>query len=77
MSVKNVMVTWYIFFSVSELEWSNSNNVTLQVSKPNIVIIGWVCHEVSCVNLQINIGERDVDRTACYRDLLTNFGVLI
>ena len=62
---------------MSKLEWTNANNVTLQISSLNIVIIDWVCHKVAYVNLQINRGILDFDRNACYCVLLTKFGVLI
>jgi hypothetical protein len=62
---------------MSKLEWSNANYVTLQISKLNIVIIDWVCHEASYVNLQVNTGVLDFDRTACSCALLTKFDVLI
>ena len=62
---------------MSKLEWSSANYVPMQISKLNIVIIDWVFHEISYVNLQINTGILDFDRTACYCVLLTKFGVLI
>jgi hypothetical protein len=76
--VTNAMKNRYKFLLfVSKLEWSNANHVTMQISNLNTVMIDWVRHEVSCVNLQINTGVLNFDRTVCYCVFLTKYGVLI
>jgi hypothetical protein len=55
----------FILF-VSKLQWSNVNHVTMQISNLNTVMIDWVRHEMSYVNLQINTGVINFDRTVCY-----------